>query len=62
MRNRDAYQVPVLLRVHRDYVGGELVRVTLEPIAPEDVVELHPGAEFVTVLSLRPLDVGSWTE
>ncbi len=46
---------PILCRVERTYVDNELVRVTLEPIAREDVVELGVATEFVTVMSQVPL-------
>ena len=56
------YRVPVVLRVHREYVDGELVRVMLEPFDLDDVVELDtdPPPEFVTVMAKRPLGPGSW--
>ena len=46
---------PTLCRVERTYVDNKLIRVTLEPITPEDTVELGKTAEFVTVMSLVPL-------
>lgn len=46
---------PTICRVERTFVDGTLVRVTLEPIANDQTVELSDGAEFVTVLSGVPI-------
>lgn len=56
-RPEDYDRGPFLCRVHREVVGGALVRVTLEPIAPEQTVELgrSGGDEFITVMAKREL-------
>ena len=54
---------PTLCRVERTYVDEELIRVTLEPVDSEDVVELGKVTEFVTVMSLVPLaPLSVWPE
>jgi len=55
-RNKGQYtEGPTLCRVERTYVDNELIRVTLEPIGPEEVMELDKASEFVTVMSMVPL-------
>ncbi len=57
---------PTLCRVERTYVDEELIRVTLEPVGFEDIVELAAlgeVTEFVRVMSLVPLaPLSVWTE
>lgn len=41
---------PVLLRKRVERVGGEVARITYEPLKDTDVVELSEGDEFVTAM------------